>query len=59
MVPSASDKIIVYCANGTRSILAAEALKKMGYTNVMYLEGGISGWKKARFSLVENRGNCW
>jgi rhodanese-related sulfurtransferase len=37
----------VYCAGGVRSLLAADSLKKMGYSNVVSLAGGIRGWKEA------------
>ncbi len=41
--PFKEDEIIVYCKKGKRSILAAESLQRLGYTNVKYL---IGGWKK-------------
>jgi rhodanese-related sulfurtransferase len=36
--------IIVYCAAGARSALAADTLYKMGYTNVSSLRGGFRDW---------------
>jgi rhodanese-related sulfurtransferase len=39
------DEVIVYCAGGVRSVLAADALQKMGYKKVYSLKGGIKGWK--------------
>lgn len=47
LVPSRDEEIVVYCAGGTRSILATESLIEMGYTNVSSLGGGIKGWKDA------------
>ncbi len=38
--------IIVTCASGGRSMLAAETLKKMGYTNVVNMAGGFNEWNK-------------
>ena len=38
--------IIIACASGGRSILAAETLKKMGYTNVVNMAGGFNEWNK-------------
>ena len=38
--------IIVTCASGWRSMLAAETLKKMGYTNVVNMAGGFNEWSK-------------
>lgn len=39
--------VVVYCAGGVRSILAARNLQEMGYTNVVSLMGGFNGWKNA------------
>ncbi len=41
--------VVVYCAGGVRSALAARNLKEMGYTNVISLIGGFNGWKNAGF----------
>ena len=46
-VPERSAEIVLYCAGGTRSALAARALEELGYTNVKSLAGGFSGWKRA------------
>ena len=40
-------RLILHCAGGGRSALAAAALKKMGYSRVAHLDGGINGWKAA------------
>ncbi len=37
-------KIVVYCANGARSLYVAKFLKDIGYTNVYNLSSGINGW---------------
>ena len=45
-----SDKnadIVLYCGGGFRSALVAEALQKMGYTNVSSMDGGWRGWCEA------------
>jgi rhodanese-related sulfurtransferase len=52
-VPDRYDDIVLYCAGGVRSILAADALTKMGYTNVKSLKGGIGEWKRDR-PVLEN-----
>ncbi|MCB0062418.1 MAG: molybdopterin-synthase adenylyltransferase MoeB [Caldilineaceae bacterium] len=39
--------VVVYCAGGVRSALAARNLKEMGYENVISLIGGFNGWKNA------------
>nr|NQU92333.1 rhodanese-like domain-containing protein [Bacteroidota bacterium] len=43
--PQKEDKIIVYCKKGKRSVMAADALKKLGYKNVKYLDGGFKKWE--------------
>ena len=42
-----SMRIVIYCASGSRSLLAAEALMKRGYASVHNLESGLSGWRRA------------
>ncbi len=39
--------LVIYCAGGVRSALAARNLQEMGYTNVISLVGGFNGWKNA------------
>ena len=46
-VPDKDTKIVVYCAGGSRSALAADLLQKMGYTDVSSLAGGYSGYTAA------------
>jgi len=43
----ADRRIILHCASGGRSALAAATLKEMGYTNVAHLDGGIKAWQEA------------
>lgn len=43
--------VVIYCAGGVRSALAARNLKEMGYTNVISLIGGFNGWKNAGFDF--------
>lgn len=40
-------RIVVYCATGVRSLLGGLELRKLGYSNVASLKGGIEGWKSA------------
>ena len=40
-------RVILHCAVGARSALAADTLQQMGYTNVAHLDGGMIAWKKA------------
>jgi rhodanese-related sulfurtransferase len=50
-VPDTNAQIILYCGGGFRSALAADNLQKMGYTNVLSMDGGFRGWKDAGFSI--------
>ncbi|KAI8808389.1 Rhodanese-like domain-containing protein [Cladochytrium replicatum] len=54
LVSNPNDEIVVYCAGGARSIIAAESLQRMGYAKVTSLEGGIGGWKKAGLGTFVN-----
>ncbi len=40
-------RIILHCASGGRSALAADTLQQMGYQNVAHLDGGLNAWKAA------------
>jgi molybdopterin/thiamine biosynthesis adenylyltransferase/rhodanese-related sulfurtransferase len=44
--------IVVYCASGTRSLLAGRTLQSLGYENVMSLSGGIASWKAAGLPIT-------
>ena len=46
-----SKPVVVYCAGGVRSALAARNLKEMGYERVISLIGGFNGWKNAGFNF--------
>jgi adenylyltransferase/sulfurtransferase len=46
-VPDKDAKIILYCAGGTRSLLAGRTMHELGYRNVVSMSGGYSGWKNA------------
>jgi rhodanese-related sulfurtransferase len=39
-------RIILHCAAGGRSALAAVTLQELGYTDVAHLDGGITAWKE-------------
>ena len=42
-----SARVILHCASGGRSALAAATLKEMGYERVAHLDGGMNAWKAA------------
>ena len=52
-ISETNSEIILYCGGGYRSALAAETLQKMGYTNVISMDGGFGGWKEADYPIVE------
>lgn len=49
-------RVILYCAAGSRSALAAQALEALGYQNVAHLDGGVAGWRREGRPLVAARG---
>ena len=46
-VPDKGTPLVLYCGGGFRSALAADNLQKMGYTNVISMDGGWRGWTQA------------
>jgi rhodanese-related sulfurtransferase len=46
VVPRDAD-VVLYCASGNRSALAADTLRQMGYDRVSSLAGGFRGWAEA------------
>ena len=44
--PDKSTPLILYCGGGYRSALAADSLQKMGYVNVLSMEGGWREWRE-------------
>ena len=44
-VPDHKTPVILQCASGTRSLLAARSLREMGYENIYNLTGGFNAWK--------------
>jgi sulfur-carrier protein adenylyltransferase/sulfurtransferase len=51
-VPDHSQRVVVYCAGGTRSALAARTLNELGYANVESMTGGITLWKDRGYKVV-------
>jgi rhodanese-related sulfurtransferase len=43
-VPDPATPLMLYCGGGFRSALAADALQKMGYTNIISMGGGWRAW---------------
>ncbi len=51
-VPDPATPIVVYCGGGYRSALAADNLQKMGYSNVLSMDGGIRDWRNKGLPLT-------
>src|SRR5688500_14940662 len=49
--PAKDEELILYCGGGYRSALAADNLQKMGYTNVLSMDGGFRGWTEAGLAV--------
>lgn len=50
-VPDPGTELVLYCGGGFRSALTADNLQKMGYTNVISMDGGIRGWRDKGYPL--------
>jgi rhodanese-related sulfurtransferase len=50
--PDLSTPLILYCGGGYRSALAADNLQKMGYTDVISMDGGIRDWRDKGYTLT-------
>jgi rhodanese-related sulfurtransferase len=53
-VPDPDTPLVLYCGGGFRSALAADNLQKMGYTNVISMDGGIRGWREKGYPLTKD-----
>jgi rhodanese-related sulfurtransferase len=53
-IPQLDTEMILYCGGGFRSALAADNLQKMGYTNVISMDGGIREWREKQYPLVKD-----
>ena len=50
-IPNKEEYVLLYCGGGYRSVLAADALQRMGYTNVVSIDGGIKAWRDAGYPM--------
>ncbi len=53
-VPGVNTPMILYCGGGFRSALAADNLAKMGYTQVISMDGGIRDWREKHYPLTSD-----
>ena len=53
-LPDKITPLVLYCGGGFRSALAADNLQKMGYTNVISMDGGWKGWIEAGYPTTKD-----
>jgi len=53
-IPDLDTPVILYCGGGFRSALAADTLQKMGYINVLSMDGGVRGWREKQFPMTRD-----
>ena len=53
-IPEKGATVVLYCGGGFRSALAADNLQKMGYSNVISMDGGWREWTQAGFPTIRD-----
>lgn len=53
-IPDTDADIVLYCGGGYRSALAADNLRRMGYTNVTSMDGGWRHWTEAGYPTAQD-----
>ena len=53
-IPDKDAPLVLYCGGGFRSALAADNLQKMGYQNVVSMDGGWRGWTESGFPTTKD-----
>ena len=53
-IPDHNAPVVLYCGGGFRSALAADNLQKMGYTNVISMDGGWRGWTESGYPVTKD-----
>jgi rhodanese-related sulfurtransferase len=53
-IPDKSLPLVLYCGGGYRSALAADNLQKMGYTNVVSMDGGWRVWVESGYPVAKD-----
>jgi rhodanese-related sulfurtransferase len=57
LVPDAGAELLLMCGGGYRSVLAADSLQRMGYTNVRSVAGGWRAWQAAGLPIERPDGD--
>src|SRR5580765_7426237 len=52
-VPNKDATVVLYCGGGYRSALAADNLQKMGYRNIISMDGGVRGWREKNYPMTK------
>jgi len=55
VLPNKEEPIVLYCGGGYRSLLAADSIRQMGYSNVMSMDGGMKAWRAAGYPIERGR----
>src|SRR5690349_1460362 len=55
VIPDKSEKVVLYCAGGVRSLMAGTTLQQMGYTDVVSMAGGFGQWKAGGYKFATPR----
>ena len=53
-IPDKETPLVLYCGGGYRSALAADNLQKMGYRNVISMDGGWRGWTESGYPTIKD-----
>jgi rhodanese-related sulfurtransferase len=56
LVQARDREVVVVCRSGYRSVLAANSMQVLGYSNVASLQTGLRGWKDYEQPLVDGAG---
>lgn len=51
-IPNKDSTLILYCGGGFRSVLSAYNLQKMGYSNVISMDGGMRDWLNSGYNVT-------
>ena len=46
-------EMVLFCAGGLRSALAAKSLQDMGFKKVSHIEGGFGALRESKFKIVQ------
>ena len=55
LVNDRNTEVVLYCAGGNRSALAAKSLESMGYTNIISMKEGFNGWRNGGLPVAKTR----